>query len=296
MQIKFSVYWYFNGVWLFHYSFLSLDSIIAETFLNRSLNCRTSRKQPCILNRLAVTCLPSIHRLMKFWKTSITLATTILAATMVFSNQGENRNLLPPVPIYKVSPKHPDDLYASAIEGEAVIAVTVDIFGGTTKPKVETETHPDFGIAASQAASEWIFEPATKDGVPIESRVKLPFVFEIAFEHKFNVEMGREIFVKLNHTVVPSSELDKDPLPKYVPPFSDFYPENFRGSGKSASVNLEFIIAPNGEVLNPHILTLTTNGFEKAALQAISSMKYPPVVVDGKPAYVHMIRPIQLTE
>ena len=104
--------------------------------------------------------------------------------------------------------------------------------------------------------------------------------------------MGREIFVKLNHTVVPSSELDKDPLPNYVPPFSDFYPENFRGSGKSASVNLEFIIAPNGEVLNPHILTLTTNGFEKAALQAISSMKYPPIVVDGKPAYVHMIRPI----
>ena len=107
---------------------------------------------------------------MKFWKTSITLATTILAATMVFSNQGENRKLLPLVPIYKVSPKHPDDLYARAIEGEAVIAVTVDIFGGATKPKVETATHPDLGIAASQAASEWIFEPATKDGVPIESR------------------------------------------------------------------------------------------------------------------------------
>lgn len=233
---------------------------------------------------------------MKFWKTSITLATTILAATMVFSNQGENRNLLPPVPIYKVSPKHPDDLYARAIEGEAVIAVTVDIFGGATKPKVETATHPDFGIAASQAASEWIFEPATKDGVPIESRVKLPFVFEIAFEHKFNVEMGREIFVKLNHTVVPSSELDKDPLPNYVPPFSNFYPENFRNSGKSAAVNLEFVIAPNGEVLNPRILSFTTNGFEKAALQAISSMKYRPVVVDGKPAYVSIIRPIQLTE
>ena len=97
---------------------------------------------------------------MKFWKTSITLATTILAATMVFSNQGENRNLLPPIPIYKVSPKHPGDLYAKAIEGEAVIAVTLDIFGGATKPKVETATHPDFGIAASQAASEWIFEPA----------------------------------------------------------------------------------------------------------------------------------------
>jgi TonB family protein len=108
--------------------------------------------------------------------------------------------------------------------------------------------------------------------------------------------MGREIFVELNHAIVPSSELDKDPLPSYVPPFSNFYPENFRNSGKSAAVNLEFVIAPNGEVLNPRILSITTNGFEKAALQAISSMKYRPVVVDGKPAYVSMIRPIQLTE
>lgn len=104
-----------------------------------------------------------------------------------FFQSGGNRNLLPPVPIYKVSPKHPDDLYARAIEGETVIAVTVDIFGGATKPKVETATHPDFGIAAYQAASEWIFEPPTKDDVPIESSVKLPFVFEIAFEHKLNV-------------------------------------------------------------------------------------------------------------
>lgn len=59
--------------------------------------------------------------------------------------------------------------------------------------------------------------------------------------------MGREIFVKLNHTVVPSSELDKDPLPNYVPPFSNFYPENFRDSRKSTAENLEFFIATNGK-------------------------------------------------
>ncbi len=234
---------------------------------------------------------------MNFWKTPLTFATTILVASTCFSKEGENTsNVLPPVPIYKVSPKHPDDLYARAVEGEAVVAVTVDMFGGATKPEVESATHPDFGVAASLAASEWIFEPATKAGVPIESRVKLPFVFEIAFEHKMNVEMGREVFVELKGPIVPSSELDKDPLPSYVPPFSNFYPENFRNSGKSAAVNLEFVISPTGEVLNPRILSITTEGFEKAALQAISSMKYRPIMVNGKAAYVSMIRPIQLTE
>lgn len=241
--------------------------------------------------------LSSIHQLMKFWKTPLTLATTILAATTCFSNEGGDKgSILPPVPIYKVSPKHPEDLYARAIEGKAVVAVTVDMFGSATEPDVESATHTDFGAAAALAASEWIFEPATKNGVPIESRVKLPFVFEIAFEHKMNVEMGREVFVELKGPVVPSSELDKDPLPSYVPPFSKFYPENFRNSGKSAAVNLEFVISPTGEVLNPRILSITTEGFEKAALQAISSMKYRPVMVNGKAAYVSMIRPIQLTE
>lgn len=234
---------------------------------------------------------------MKFWKTHLTIAITFLTATMCFSQEGDDMNsVLPPVPIYKVSPKHPDDLYARAMEGEAIVAVTVDMFGSVLNPEVESSTHQDFGVAAVLAASEWIFEPATKAGVPIESRVKLPFVFEITFEHKMNVEMGREVFIELKGPIVPSSDLDKDPLPSYVPPFSNFYPENFRNSGKSAAVNLEFVISPTGDVLNPRILSITTEGFEEAALKAISSMKYRPVMVDGKAAYVSMIRPIQLTE
>ncbi len=121
-------------------------------------------------------------------------------------------------------------------------------------------------------------------------------LYEVTFEHKMNVETGRSIYVELNGPIIPSSELDRDPLPSYVPPFSKFYPESFRKTGKSAAVNLEFIISPKGEVLNPKILSITTEGFEKAALLAISSMKYRPIEQDGKAVYVSMIRPIQLTE
>ena len=212
------------------------------------------------------------------------------------SNSGRGAPLKAPVAIYKVAPLHPDALYRRAIEGEAVVSVTVDVFGNATDPKVESASAPEFGEAAKKAASEWIFEPATKDGVPTEVRAKLPFVFEIAFEHKMNVEMEREVFVELSGPIIPSSELAEDPLPSYVPQFSQFYPKAFRNTGKSAAVNLEFVISPKGHVLNPRILSISAEGFEEAALKAISHMEYQPILVDGEAVYVSMIRPIQITE
>ena len=212
------------------------------------------------------------------------------------SGSGKGGALNPPVAIYKVSPIHPEELYIKAIEGEGVVSVNVDIFGNATEPQVESASQPEFGEAAAKAASEWIFEPATKDGVPAEVRAKLPFVFEIAFEHKLNVEMGREVFVELDRPVIPSSDLAEDPLPSYVPQFSKFYPKAFRDTGKSAAVNLEFVISPKGLVLNPRILSISAEGFEKAALMALSHMEYQPILVDGDPVYVSMIRPIQITE
>ena len=164
----------------------------------------------------------------------------ILAATVPFlgyaqqSGSSRSGTLTPPVAIYKVSPTHSEDLYRKAIEGEAVVSVTVDIFGNATDPQVESASQPKFGEAAMKAASEWIFEPATKDGTPTEVRAKLPFVFEIAFEHKMNVEIGRKVFVELSGPIIPSSELAEDPLPSYVPQFSKFYPKAFRNTGKSA--------------------------------------------------------------
>ena len=84
-----------------------------------------------------------------------------------------------------------------------MVVVIVDIFGKASDPQVESASQPKFGEAAMKAASEWIFEPATKDGVPKEVRAKLPFVFEIAFEHMMNIEIGREVFVELSGPIIP---------------------------------------------------------------------------------------------
>ncbi|NEQ68679.1 MAG: TonB family protein [Symploca sp. SIO2D2] len=226
---------------------------------------------------------------------AVFLASFWFAATC-FAQGLDTETIEPPMPIYKVDPKHPEELFVQGVEGEAIIIVTVDLFGSVADPVVDTATHEEFGLAALLAASEWIFEPATRNGVPIEIRAKIPFKFSISFEHRLNIQMGREVFKKIEVPIIPSSELDRAPLPSFVPAFVDFYPEEFRETGKSASLSIEFIIAPDGHVHNPRVTNASASGFNQAALRAVANIKYQPIEVEGIPAYVSMLMPIQMSE
>lgn len=207
-----------------------------------------------------------------------------------------SEEIIPPTPIYRVDPTHPDNLYKKGVEGEAIIIASVDLFGGIADPIVEMTTHEEFGLAAILALSEWTFEPATKNGVPIEVKVRIPFKFDISFEHKLNVELGRDVFRELDAAIIPSFELDEEPMPTFVPPLVDFYPEEFRNTGESAAISLEFVIDPKGNVVNPRIISISKTGFEHAALRAVSHMRYKAIKLSGEPVYVSLMMPIQLSE
>lgn len=226
------------------------------------------------------------------------LAASLIAATAP-SQQDQPASpaeIEPPKPIYKVDPSHPEELFQQGVEGHAVITFTVDMFGSVADPEVESASHEEFGLAALLAASEWIFEPATKNGVPIEARARLPFHFNLSFEHKLNLELGRDVFRKIESKIIPSSDLAEAPLPAFVPAFSDFYPQEFAGTGRSASLSVAFVIGPQGYVHNPRILSSSADGFDKAAQRAVSHMKYKPVLINGTPVYVSMLIPIHMSE
>ncbi len=237
-------------------------------------------------------------------KNKILRAATALAATAILTGlsakeeeekEGDGE-IIPPTAIYKIDPTHPPDLYARGIEGEAIVVAYVDRLGNVLDPVVEHASHEEFGLAALLAASEWIFEPATKNGVPLLLKVKIPFEFKIAFEHKLNVELGREVFQKIDVPVIPSFELEQAPLPSSVPAFANFYPEEFKNTGKASAVSLEFIIDPEGNVINPRIISISTNGFEEAAIRAVSHIKYKPIRHEGQSVYVSLMMPIQLSQ
>lgn len=229
-------------------------------------------------------------------KRLIWLISSLLLSQSAIAASAKGNDIVPPEAIYKVNPAHPKNLLEKGQDGEAVIVATVDMFGSVKNPSVESATDDEFGLAAMLAASEWIFEPANRGGVPIEVRVKLPFKFHLSFEHQVNVQTGRSVFIKINEPILQSADLEISPTPKYIPAFSDFYPERLKGTGEKASVSVQFVIGPDGTVHNPHIASISNPDFRAAAIRAVSRMKYNPIRHKGMPAYVWMKRPFQMSE
>ncbi len=81
-------------------------------------------------------------------------------------------------PTRRVEPKYP----AAAAEFEAAGTIVVRVLVGEDGKVQETKVIKSFGNpaceqAALDAARQWEFSPATKDGVPFEQRVSIPFTF-----------------------------------------------------------------------------------------------------------------------
>jgi TonB family protein len=74
-------------------------------------------------------------------------------------------------------PIYPPALKKAAVRGEAVISVRIDRHGSVNEPVVKSSTDPAFGAAALDAIRDWRFLPRMKDGVPVEARADVPFVF-----------------------------------------------------------------------------------------------------------------------
>lgn len=81
-------------------------------------------------------------------------------------------------PVKQVNPSYPESARTVGATGRVVIRVTV----GTNGKVVDATILSSFGnpaceAAALSAAKKWEFTPATKDGVPFEQKISIPFNF-----------------------------------------------------------------------------------------------------------------------
>ncbi len=82
-------------------------------------------------------------------------------------------------PIKKVQPRYPEAAKSIAAQGRVVVRVLVGKDGKVKKAEViKSFGNPACEEAAIAAAKKWVFKPATKDGVPFEQRIYIPFDFK----------------------------------------------------------------------------------------------------------------------
>jgi len=81
----------------------------------------------------------------------------------------------------KLQPHYPQDAVKNMQEGTVVLMVLVGTDGTPLKVEVDPKTKavPSLVKAASEAAMQWHFNPAMKDGKPIEGYVRVPVQFSL---------------------------------------------------------------------------------------------------------------------
>jgi protein TonB len=78
-------------------------------------------------------------------------------------------------------PPYPVTLKAQGIEGDVGVVVIIDATGRVTSVKiVKPSPYPEMNEAARRAAAAEVFEPATRDGVPIA--YSLPYTYKFRLE------------------------------------------------------------------------------------------------------------------
>lgn len=78
-------------------------------------------------------------------------------------------------------PVLPDDLRADALDKTCVVEITVGADGVPTDVRVTSSTSvQDLDRLAVDAARKWRFKPATRDGQPVESRIRLHIEFQVS--------------------------------------------------------------------------------------------------------------------
>lgn len=91
----------------------------------------------------------------------------------------ETKGARPPKLLEAAQPDYPEAARAQGIHGTVVLRVTIDDQGQVTAAEVVSPLGQGLDEAARAAALRYRFEPASRDGKPIASRIRVEVVFEL---------------------------------------------------------------------------------------------------------------------
>jgi TonB family protein len=86
---------------------------------------------------------------------------------------------VPATTIKTVEPVYPEKLKNRGVQAVVEVVFMVTDEGEVVDPEIRFTSHPGFNEAALTAVSEWQFEPGLLDGVPVDSRMILPMIFNL---------------------------------------------------------------------------------------------------------------------
>ena len=89
------------------------------------------------------------------------------------------RNITTPRLIREAKPKYTARAIQEKVQGEVLMECVVKADGTVGDKKVVKALHPDLDQAALDAAAQWVFEPGTRDGKPVNVLVTITMTFTL---------------------------------------------------------------------------------------------------------------------
>ncbi|MDH5491771.1 MAG: TonB family protein, partial [Myxococcales bacterium] len=105
-------------------------------------------------------------------------AITLLALLLWPIDAALAQPITAPVLLERVEARYPPAALEEGREGTLQLLITVEADGGVGEVRVLSPLAPDLEAAAIEAVRRWRFRPAMREGRPIASRIRVPFVFE----------------------------------------------------------------------------------------------------------------------
>ena len=197
-----------------------------------------------------------------------------------------------PEPTKQVNPKYPDLATKARTEGTVWTQVWIDESGNVTKATVTKSDAEIFNQPAVDAAMQWKFKPAKKDGKPIAVWVSIPFRFKLM--ERGEVSDYTKPGVYLQVLVLPNSPyriIRQHPYLTGQAPSSttNWYPESAIKDGFEGIVTLDVTVSATGKVEKVVVTGVAREDLDSAAVRLARTWLFTPAQMGGKPekAVIH---------
>ena len=192
-----------------------------------------------------------------------------------------------------IVPVYPYALRRDGVRGSAKAVMAIDPRGRVFGVKVHTADKPELGLALTAALEGFSFDPALRDGKPVEHIV----TFEQRFDERtLPDESGVDLLAlekKHPEKIVGAGALDTPlkPLSRRAP----IPPTAWPAGVEKGEAMIEVLIDRTGHVRLPRIVSASADCFGYAAVQAVAAWQFEPPLVAGKPVVVRARVPFAFT-
>ncbi len=113
-------------------------------------------------------------------KEGVAVASEIAVPFMLWGpEKAEPKERVFPKAMKQAVPRYPLEMRRQKISGEVVVSYVVDEKGRVRDVTVVRSSHKEFEEAAVECVEKWTYTPALEDGKPVETRMRMPIVFNL---------------------------------------------------------------------------------------------------------------------